>query len=129
MAHSSGWPTSFQCRAYVQAKVGLDGIPFLVQQGPEPAEDQDRYFRDSDEFTSMHRSAGKDDNVWFTHRRAREILIRHAIATQRKERTLALLSDFRRELDQSKSAETRDRAAESWRRDQFLFSILARRQA
>jgi hypothetical protein len=52
---------------------------------------------------------GEDDNVSFTHRRACEILIRHAIATQQKECTLALLSDFRRELDQSKPAETRGR--------------------
>jgi hypothetical protein len=62
----------------------------------------------------------------YTPRRAHEILIRHAIVTQQKERTLTLLSAFRRELDQSKPADTTDSAARSWRSDQMSYSMLAR---
>jgi hypothetical protein len=106
--------------------VRLDCVPSLVQQGIEQVESQEKYRRDSDAFDNLPRSPGTDDNISFTRRRAREILIRHAIVTQQKERALALLSDFRRELDQSKPADTTGRAARSWRSDQMSYSMLAR---
>jgi AhpC/TSA family len=108
---------------YVQNKVRLDRVPSLVQQGLKQVDNQEKYFRDSDAFDKMALSSGTDD---FTRRRAREILIRHAIVTQQKERTLALLSDFRRELDQAKPADTTGRAGSSWRSDQMSYSMLAR---
>jgi hypothetical protein len=111
---------------YVQKKVRLDRVPWLVQQGLEQAENQEKYLRDSEAFDNMPRSAGEDDNTSYTRRQAREILIRHAIITQQKERTLALLSDFRRELDQSKPTNATGRAASSWRSGQMTYSMLAR---
>ena len=125
---SASWPpVQIQvAEQYVQHKVRLDRVPSLIQQGLEQVESQEKYRRDSDAFDNMPRSPGTDDNISFTRRRAREILIRHAIVTQKKERTLALLSDFRHELDQSKPADTTGRAARSWRSDQMSYSMLAR---
>jgi AhpC/TSA family len=111
---------------YLQNKVRLDRVPSLVQQGLEQIENQEKYRRDSDAFDNMPRSPGTDDNISFTRRRAREILIRHAIVTQQKDRTLALLSDFRRELDQSKPADTTGRARSAWLSDEMSYSMLAR---
>jgi len=108
---------------YVQHKVRLDRVPSLVQQGLDQVENQEKYGRDSDDADRMRRLYGTDN---YTQRRAREILIRHAIVTQQKERTLALLSDFRRELDQSKPADTTGPAASSWRSNQMSYTMLAR---
>jgi hypothetical protein len=108
---------------YLQHKVRLDRVPSLVQQGLEQDENQKKYSRDSDAFDSMPRSSGDDD----TRRRAREILIQQAIITQQKERTLALLGDFRRELDQSKPADATGSDARLWRSNQNSYSRLARR--
>jgi hypothetical protein len=111
--------------AYVEHKIRLDRVPALVHQGVEEEENRDKHRRDSDVFDKMPPRGG-DDNISFTQRRAREILIRHAIVTQQKERALALLSDFRREIEQSKLADTTGRAGSSWRIDQMSYSMLAR---
>src|SRR5215831_410556 len=96
---------------YVRRKVHLDRVPDLVQRGLEQAEDQEKYYRETEAFARMTRDYGRDDSV---QRQAREILIRHAIVTQQKERALTLLSEFRRELDQSKPTERTGRAASAW---------------
>jgi hypothetical protein len=108
---------------YVRRKVRLDRVPDLVQRGLEQAEDQEKYYRGTEAFARMTRVYGRDDSV---QQRAREILIRHAIVTQQKERALTLLSEFRRELDQSKPAETTGRAARAWQHEQMNYSTLAR---
>jgi len=112
--------------AYVEHKIRLDRAPALVHQRVEEEENRDKYSRDSDAFEKMPRARGGDDNISFIQRRAREILIRHAIVTQQEERALALLSDFRREIEQSKLADTTGRAGNSWRNDQIEYSMLAR---
>jgi hypothetical protein len=80
---STSWPPVqiLVAEQYVQGKVRLDRVPSLVQQGLEQVESQEKYRRDSDAFDNMPRSPGTDDNISFTRRRAREILIRHAIVT------------------------------------------------
>ena len=124
----SSWPpVQMQvAEAYLEHKVRLDRVPTLVQQGLEQVENQEKYRRDSDAFDKMPRARSVDDNISSTQRRASEILIRHAIVTQQKERALALLSDFRRELDQSKPADATGRAAASWRNNQISYLMLAR---
>ena len=124
----SSWPpVQMQvAEAYVDHKIRLDRVPALVQQGLEQVENQEKYRRDSDAFDKMPRPRNGDDNISSTQRRAREILIRHAIVTQQRERALALLSDFRRELDQSKPSDTTGRAGSSWRSNQVIYSMLAR---
>ncbi len=121
---SSTPPVQIQvAEAYVEHKIRLDRVPALVHQGVEEEENREKHRRDSD---VMPHPPDGDDNISFTRRRAREILIRHAIVTQQKERILALLSDFRRELEQSKLADTTGRAENSWRNDQIAYSMLAR---
>ena len=110
--------------AYVDHKIRLDRVPALVHQGVEDVENEEKHRRDSDAFDKMPRPP--NGNISFTQRRAREILIRHAIVTQQKERALALLSDFRPEIEQSKLADTTGRAGNSWRNDQMVYSMLAR---
>ena len=120
-------PVQFQvAEAYLDHKIRLDGIPALVQQGLEQAENQGKYDRDSDAFDKVSRPDGVDANAALTDRLAREILIRHAIVTHQRERALALLGDFRRELDQSKPADTTGPAGTSWRSNQNSYSRLAR---
>ena len=50
---------------------------------------QEKYRRDSDAFDKMPRPRNGDDNISSTQRRAREILIRHAIVTQGYRRSTA----------------------------------------
>ncbi len=121
---SSTPPVQIQvAEAYVEHKIRLDRVPALVHQGVEEEENREKHFRDSD---VMPRPPDGDDNLSFTRRRAREILIRHAIVTQQKERTLALLGDFRREIEQSKLADATGSAGNSWRNDKIEYSMLAR---
>ena len=108
---------------YVRRKIRLDRVPDLVQRGLEQAENQEKYYRETEAFARATRDYGRDDSV---QRQAREILIRHAIVTQKKEQALTLLSEFRHELDQSKPAEKTGRAAREWQNKQMSYSMLAR---
>ncbi|HKW96480.1 MAG TPA: TlpA disulfide reductase family protein [Bryobacteraceae bacterium] len=108
---------------YVRRKVRLDRVPELVQRGLAQAEDQEKYYRETEAFARMTRVYGRDDSV---QRRAREILIRHAIVTQQKERAITMLSEWQRELDRSKPAEKTGRAAREWQSRQMNYSMLAR---
>ena len=124
----TSWPPEQMqiAEAYVEHKIRLDRVPALVQQGVEQVAIQEKYRRDSDAFNKMPRPKAGEDNITMTERRAREILIRHAIVSGQKERAIALLSDFRRELDQSKPADTTGRAGSAWRNNEMTYSMLAR---
>jgi hypothetical protein len=124
---SSTPPVQVQvAEAYVNQKIRLDRVPALVQQGLEQEESQEKYYRESDEFQHVQAFRNGNDNFSTTRRRAREILIQHAIVTEQKERALTLLSEFRRDLERSKPAGTKGRAASAWRSDQITYSMLAR---
>jgi hypothetical protein len=62
--------------------------PAACQLGLEQEESQEKYYRESDEFQTMQALGSGNDNLSTTRRRAREIVIQHAIVTEQKERVL-----------------------------------------
>jgi hypothetical protein len=125
---SASWPPVqiSVAETYLSRKIRLERVPALVEKGLDQIEYQEKYIRDSDAPENMGRRAG-EDRTSDTNRRARDILILHAIATGQTERALVLLSDFRRQLDQSRPADTQGRLAAQWRQDQFDYELLARK--
>src|SRR6266478_3931827 len=111
--------------AYVARKIHLDLVPGLIEKGIQQSEDQVKYYRDGAVLEKSSHAA--EDSTSETKRRAREILIQHAIVTGQIERARAMLNDFRRELDLSKSLEPTSGLARQWRNDQITYEMLARR--
>jgi hypothetical protein len=111
--------------AYVARKIRLDQVPGLIERGIQQSEDQTKYYRDGEALEKSGRTG--EDSTSETKGRAREILIQHAIVTGQLERARAMLNDFRRELDLSKSLEPTSRLARQWRNDQITYEMLARR--
>ena len=107
--------------AYVARKIHLDLVPVLIEKGIQQSEDQTKYYRDGAALEKSTRAG--EDSTSETKRRAREILIQHAIVTGQMERARVMLNDFRRELDLAKSLEP----TTQWRNDQFTYEMLARR--
>ncbi|MGH9721707.1 MAG: hypothetical protein ACRD8O_15985 [Bryobacteraceae bacterium] len=97
---------------YVNRTLRLGRVPALVQQGLEQIEYQEKYRRNADLYVDQPRGP-EGDNVDRVQRRAREILIRHAIITGRKASARALLAEMRRDLEQSKPA-TAGRREGAW---------------
>ena len=105
-------------------KIRLDRVPALIEKGLEQDENQEKYRRNSDAFKNGEQH---EDPTLDAKGRAQEILIQHAMVTGQKERARMLLSDFRRQLDQSRPSDTQGRLASRWRRDAFTYQMLATR--
>ena len=123
---SSSWPPLqiHVAEAYVNRKIRLDRVPALIEKGLEQDENQEKYRRNSDAFKNGEQH---EDPTLDAKGRAQEILIQHAMVTGQKERARMLLSDFRRQLDQSRPSDTQGRLASRWRRDAFAYQMLATR--
>ncbi len=121
---SVSWPpvSMLVAGAYVRRKVRLDDVPRLVQKALEDIEQQEKYRRGADIFGNAN-TERRVDNLQEAQERAREALVRHALATGRKDRALALLDDMRRELEESKPADTA-RIPEDWARKQARYLAL-----
>ena len=104
--------------AYATQGLNLDQVPGLVAKGLEDAELQEKFRRDSD---AMPTIPGRQvvDNITMAQRRAREILIRHAIATSDKATAALLIGSLRRELEETRPANNAD-GTWRFRHNQYL---------
>ncbi len=123
----SSWPPvqMLIAEVYAKRKVRLDRVPALVQQGLEEVEYQEKHRRDSDAIPNRP-GGGLMDTIAMTHSRAREVRLRHALATGETEKANAMLADFRRTLEQSKPANDAAQSAAMWRRDHSTYLELAK---
>jgi thiol-disulfide isomerase/thioredoxin len=121
----SSWPPVqlMVAELYTKRKLRLERVPDLVRQALVEIEYQEKYRRDSD---AMPRGARVLDNIAMTQSRAREVLIRHALATEQMERARAMLADLRRTLEQTIPVDDATGTATSWRRDHSVWRELAR---
>jgi thiol-disulfide isomerase/thioredoxin len=116
-------PDSMQVAdAYVTYQINLDEVPGLVAKALEGAELQEKYRRNSDAMPNVP-GRGLVDNIVVAQRRAREVLIRHAIATGDKDRAAQLIANLRSELEQTKPVNNTDG---TWRMRHSQYLQLAR---
>lgn len=121
----SSWPPVelLMADVYAKRKVRLDRVPALVQQGLEEVEYQEKHRRDSD---AIPNRAGLMDTIAMTQSRAREVRLRHALATGETEKANAMLADFRRTLERTKPTNDAAQSAAMWRRDHSVYLELAK---
>lgn len=122
---SMSWPPAqiLIAEQYANRRIRLSQVPSLVDQGLQQIEFQEKYRRDSD---AIPKVAGMMDNITSAQQRTREILIRHAIATEQAERARVMLADFRRMLEQTKPPDAAGQAAGMWRRSHSVYLELAK---
>jgi len=92
--------------AYARYQVNLDEVPALVAKGLEEAELQEKYRRDGDAMPSIP-GRKMADNIAMAQNRVHEILIRHAIATD-KEKAVRLIAGLRSELERTRPTDNSD---------------------
>jgi thiol-disulfide isomerase/thioredoxin len=120
----SSWPPVqlMVAEVYTRRKIRLGDVPDLVRQALVQIEYQEKYRRNSDAIPAGPRTM---DNVALTQGRAREVLIRHALATAQTNRARDMLAEFRRTLEQTKPANNATATAMAWRRDHLVYRELA----